>query len=169
MPTATYIPLATITLSSTDSEIVFSSIPNNYKDLILVSTTRNSSFGNPYYQLRYRVNGDSGSNYNWVYMIGDGSNTGSSASSNQSDITVFFDEPNTSSAYAVTIAQFMDYSATDKHKSILIRSNAPSVLVGAYAARWASTSAITSISLTPPPGFGSWASGSTFSLYGIAG
>jgi hypothetical protein len=59
----------------------------------------------------------------------------------------------------------MDYSATDKHKTVLVRSNAASTGVEAIAQRWASTAAITSILVFPSTG--SWAAGGTFSLYGI--
>lgn len=164
-----YIPLATVTLASTDSEVVFASIPATFKDLVLVATTRNSAYSAPYNQYRIRVNGDTGANYNDVRMIGDGSGTGSGAASNATEHTIFFSEPSSASSYAVTISHFMDYSATDKHKTILSRNDAPSQsLTSAYAARWANTAAIHTISVFTPPGYGAWAIGSTFSLYGVA-
>jgi hypothetical protein len=168
MPTNTYTPLATITLTSTDSEIVFASIPATYRDLILVSSSRNSSQSAPFNQYRIRVNGDAGANYFLVRMIGDGTGTGSAASGPDTEYTIFFSEPSSASSYAVTISQFMDYAQTDKHKTILSRNDAPSQsLTSAYAARWANTAAIHTISIFPPPGFGAWAIGSTFSLYGV--
>jgi hypothetical protein len=64
------------------------------------------------------------------------------------------------------ITQIMDYSATDKHKTSLIRGNDAGAEVIAHAQRWASTSAVTSVrALITANNF---ASGSTFSLYGIA-
>lgn len=168
MPTNTYTPLATLTLTGTDTEVVFSSIPATYRDLILVSSTRNSAYNAPYNQYRIRVNSDGGANYNVVRMLGDVNGAGSASESGSVEFTVYFSEPSSASSYAVTISQFMDYAQTDKHKTILTRNDAPSQgITGAYAARWASTAAITSISIFPPPGFGAWAIGSTFSLYGV--
>lgn len=166
--TPTYVLLNQVALAAASSSITFSSIPQNYCDLVLVAQTRNTAYAAPYNQYRIRVNGDTGANYNDVRMIGDGSGTGSAAATNATEHTIFFTEPNSASNYGVTISQFMDYSAIDKHKTILSRNDAPSQsLTSAYAARWANTAAITSISIFPPPGYGSWATGSTFLLYGL--
>jgi hypothetical protein len=59
----------------------------------------------------------------------------------------------------------MDYSATNKHKSVVTRNDHPSH-TQAQANRWANTAAITSISIAVRGG-SSFASGSTFSLYGV--
>jgi hypothetical protein len=59
----------------------------------------------------------------------------------------------------------MDSSATDKHKTILQRSNRAGANVQAQAHRWANTSAVTSITALVPGG--SFASSSKFYLYGI--
>jgi hypothetical protein len=66
----------------------------------------------------------------------------------------------------VVVTQFFDYSATDKHKSALIRFGSGATLVGAYATRWADNSAVTSIELIGNTG--NFLAGSTLSLYGIA-
>jgi hypothetical protein len=168
MPTTTYTPLATITLTSTDSEVVFSNIPNTYRDLILVSTTRNSSQSAPFNQYRIRVNSDGGANYSVVRMLGDSNGPGSASESGSTEYTIYFSEPSSASSFAVTISQFIDYAQTNKNKVILTRNDAPSQgITGAYVARWGSNTAINSISIFPPPGFGAWAIGSTFSLYGV--
>jgi hypothetical protein len=60
----------------------------------------------------------------------------------------------------------MDYSATDKHKTVLSRANNAANGVTAIAGRWASTSAITSIVLTFQSS--SLATGSTVALYGVS-
>jgi hypothetical protein len=61
----------------------------------------------------------------------------------------------------------MDYSATNKHKTVLVRADNANSITMAHAARWANTSAITSIVLTSFEGAGNFAIGSTFSLYGV--
>ena len=60
--------------------------------------------------------------------------------------------------------EFQDYSATDKHKSYLIRSDESSFTTQALAGRWASTSALASLYIYGG-GFTNFAIGSTFHLY----
>jgi hypothetical protein len=60
----------------------------------------------------------------------------------------------------------MDYSATDKHKTVLIRQNSVADSAFAMGARWANTAAITSIQLSL--GAATFSTGTTFALYGIA-
>ncbi len=61
------------------------------------------------------------------------------------------------------VFQIMDYSATDKHKTVLYRYDNPGVGTMAAASRYASTSAVTVVKAE----FG-FAAGDTFALYGIA-
>lgn len=159
MPTNTYTPLATISLTGTDSEIVFSNIPNTYRDLIIIASGQSTAANA---NILARFNSDSGSNYSWVYMGGDGSSTFSGSSSGTSG-----DWGNFPNAQSVSVFQIMDYSATDKHKTTLVRSNTASTYAIAYAERWASTTAITSISLTISGSGNSFASGTILSLYGV--
>lgn len=159
MPTSTYVALGTITLASTDSEIVFSSIPATYRDLILiVNGSLGSSAG-----LRMQLNSDTGANYNQVAMKGAASATSEAFTGE----TVFY--PSTAGLSSGQrfdfIGQFLDYSVTDKHKAMLFREGHNGSYVEASAARWASTSAITSIKFYPSSG--SFNIGSTFSLYGV--
>jgi hypothetical protein len=159
VPTPTYTPLATVTLGSSASSVSFSSIPATYRDLVLVvSGTTSTGAGAP-----TRFNGDSGSNYSQVFAAGDGSSPFSSSGSGTSlEIGFFTANP------AMSITQIMDYSATDKHKTVLVRYGSPasSNVTAMRAARWANTSAITSLAITL--GSGSFLTGSTFNLYGIA-
>lgn len=157
MASATYDPIASTTLTSSASSVTFSSLDTiaaGYRDLVLVvdSNTSGNSIVATYF------NGDTtATNYNFVRMRGDGS-TASSSTSNNANTSIFY------SPKTITIFQFMDFSATDKHKSYLIRNNAAEYATHAYAARWSNTAAITSINLTGSVNFDS---GSVFSLYGI--
>ena len=63
------------------------------------------------------------------------------------------------------ICQFMDSSATDKHKTVLTRDNDAGFQVGARAFRWANAAAITSIQVFVSAG--TFNSGSTFNLFGV--
>lgn len=162
MPTPTYIPLATITLSSTDTDVTFANIPNTYKDLVLIVQGELSSANTP--DIELKLNNDT-ANRTQVYMRGDGSSTASGTYS-----TIYLNSASTWSSGRLYnhIVQIMDYSATDKHKTVLARGNWAGGDVNATASRWASTSAVTTVSVNVS-GTGSFAIGSTFSLYGIAG
>ena len=167
MATPTYTLIDSTTLTSSASTITFSSIPQTYRDLVLVAQFETSAAAVPNMQF----NLDTGSNYYYVYATGNGSSA-TSSSGNTSSLS-FNQEifANTATPYLATV-QLLDFSATDKHKSILIRANNQQEpvtgLVGAgmQAGRWANTSAITSILIRT--GGGNFEIGSTFSLYGIA-
>ena len=156
MPTKTYKALATTTLSTSASSVTFSNIPATYKDLVFVFAGT-ASGGDGIY---FFMNSDTGSNYSFVRMYGTGTATGSTSGTGTS---LEFGE--IWGGQGNVIAHIMDYSATDKHKTVLGRTNAPANVVMAYASRWASTSAVTS--LTVLTSVATFSSGSTFSLYGI--
>jgi hypothetical protein len=58
----------------------------------------------------------------------------------------------------------MDYSATDKHKTVIYRADANGVSTEANAARWADTAAITSLKVLYNTNM---KTGMTLSLYGV--
>jgi len=150
-----------VTLGSSASSVTFSSIPATYRDLILVvngQPVTNSAAA-------LRLNADTGSNYSAVYMRAN-SITNSVALTD----TVFYYCYNflLNGSRFVSTVQIMDYSATDKHKTMISRSSytassGPFTTSEAGAAQWASTSAVTSINIVS----GDYATGTTFSLYGV--
>ena len=154
--TPTYTLINQITLGASASTITFSSIPQNYRDLVLVVN------GSVAVQYRLNPNGDSG-NASLVYMDGYGSST---AAGTDSKISLWF---NSSGGPVTSINQIIDYSAIDKHKMVLTRGSASGTAVSAYASRWASTAAITRLDIVNAASPGDLPSGSTISLYGIVG
>jgi hypothetical protein len=158
LPTPTYTPLATVTLGSTGTSITFSNIPGTYRDLVLISNiTRATADG----VIQIQLNGDTGSNYSRVWMLGTGSGSGSSGTSTDAAYRML----SYSTRLSTVISQLFDYSATDKHKTMLWRGNDSGAEVNAMAGRWANTAAVTSLRVYSDAG--NFASGSTFSLYGI--
>lgn len=163
MPTVTYTPLANITLSSTVTSLTFSSISQAYRDLVLIATplgsTSSSSIG-------LTMNGVTSSTYSRTLLEANGSsilsNAGTSTSiywtNNYSDF---------GTVAAPLIINIMDYSATDKHKNVLIRSNNANAEVSMATGRWASTAAVTSFKLDVSAGASGYIAGSTFELFGI--
>jgi hypothetical protein len=164
MPTPTYTPLANTTLGSSASSVTFSSISGAYRDLVLVINGQLTGVSGTW----LRFNSDTGSNYPFVLMKGDSSGTSSQATGY--DRFYYFQNYLTSGSRFMATTQIMDYSATDKHKTSLVRGTYTqnvngSTVAEAQATRWANTAAINTILV----GIDSnqYAAGTTFSLYGI--
>ncbi len=159
MPTPTYTPLATVTLGTTASSVTFSSIPATYRDLIVVVTGGASGTGN----VRISLNADTtNANFSAVYMDQTGSETfvaGDWRARLLNNFGFMTNDLNTN-----YLVQIMDYSATDKHKTYLSRSNNAANGVTALAGRWANTSAVTSVAIISQ---GSFIASTTFNLFGI--
>lgn len=160
MPTPTYIPLATLTLTATDSELIFSSIPATYRDIVLVITsTTTGQIG----QTQLRFNSDSTNHYANIEAGGGGSGSGFSGAYTETNAIIGYQ---LTTAQSIIIANIMDYRSTDKHKTVIARQSIPGEVVKMSAHRWPSNNAINTISVKTQAS--TWAIGSTFSLYGIA-
>lgn len=164
MATPTYTLIDSVTLATNTANVTFESIPTDgtYGDLVIVltGTMAVGSVGHGDIKFNYSTTG-----YNVVHMDGDGSTTISRAYSNQMQMR--FSENNSFSTTTLntTIIQVLDYAETNKHKSVLIRTNRADGLVAATAGRWADTSAINRFILA---GDAAYEAGTTVYLYGIA-
>lgn len=161
---STYTPIATYTVSSAQSSYTFSSISSTYDDIVLVvSATATAGAGG-----RLQFNGDTGSNYSNTQISGTGSAASSSRDSNATSARFTY-EGSIGAGDAnrnVSIINLQKYSNAAVYKTFLSRANRASTGVDAIVGLWRSTAPITSITLFP---FGdTFASGSTFTLYGIA-
>ena len=159
MGTTAWVPIAETTLTSSASSIVMSSIPSGYKDLMVlasgVSTSGTQDQG-------VYFNADTGSNYNCVILYSSPTNTVGAATS--SYIIDYYGSVTTDNTASTTL-QIFDYAATDKHKSYLARSGRAASGTDLIVGRWASTSAITSI--TYFLNGGTLATGTTVALWGL--
>jgi hypothetical protein len=155
----TYTPIATQTLSSAASSVTFSSISGSYTDLVLVvnATFSNASTAN----LLMQFNGDTTSNYSATRLLGDGS---AASSGRVSGTYMMIGDIN--NALFSSIINIQNYANTTTYKTALARTGFAGGYLGAYVGLWRSTSAITSV-LIGYNGSGTFAVGSTFSLYGI--
>lgn len=161
---STYTPIATTTLGSAQPSVTFSSISGSYTDLVLVCNIAQAAGNN---SLRFRINNDTGSNYSDTYLYGNGATAGSGRDSSQtSGLSYATGSTTLETNY---ILQFMNYSNSTTYKTVLSRSNRASAETGADVNLWRSTSAITRIDLAMGGTFptNNFASGSTFTLYGI--
>ena len=155
---STYTPIATTTLGSNQTTVTFSSL-GSYTDIIAVIEA--TSVGD---NMLARVNGDTGSNYSYTRLSGNGSAASSARGSNQSYL-VFDGQAYLNTTRGNWIIQFMNCSNTSTFKTIISRGNNASVGVDASVNLWRSTSAITSISFIATSN--AYQAGSTFTLYGI--
>jgi len=138
--------------------VTFGSIPNTYRDLVAVINIRGLT-GSPTARGGYMsLNGAAASS---VYVQSSGS-TANSGTDGSDAILPF------ATVQGVFIVNIMDYSATDKHKPLLIRTSS-TTSAWFIGGRYPSTNAVTSITFHGPDnGSDQFAVGSTFTLYGIA-
>jgi hypothetical protein len=173
-PYGAYDSLATVTLSAATASVTFAGIPSGYKHLqvrIFGATTR-GTYGID--SLLITFNGDSGSNYSWHSVYGDGSAASAQSAANTSSIgnPALFGTT-TSSTFGAGTLDILDYASTNKTKvPRLLAGNDINGTTAGYGGRvglssglWNNTSAITSIKFTPENG--SLATYSSFALYGV--
>jgi hypothetical protein len=163
-----YIALANTTISGTSTtQITFGSIPTSVngqslRDLVLIFAGDGTSGGA---DIAIQLNGDTGNNYNRVFMGGSGSGSGFSGSNaNVGRMDVISAANGRQLNFTWNL---MDYSATDKHKTALVRDNDAGFQVVARAFRWASLNAVNSVRVFVSAG--AFTNGTTLALYGIAG
>jgi hypothetical protein len=160
---STYEPIATTTLGSGTGTVTFSSISGSYTDLILIT---NSATGVNDIDMYIQVNSDTGSNYSWTALRGNGSAASSARGTSSSLGYRVGNMSGSNVGQNNAVIQFQNYSNTTTYKTILSRSNNASLLVEAYVGLWRITSAINRIDIKTQSG--NFSTGSTFTLYGIA-
>lgn len=156
---STYTPIATTTLGSNTTSVTFSSL-GSYTDLILVTNTSNTL--GSFYDNLLTFNGDTGTNYSWTRLYGNGTSALSTRGSSQNNIQVGWSGP----AMTNNIIHIMNYGNSTTYKTVLSRSNDAASNTGAWVGLWRNTAAITSLTLTQYTG-SSFVTGSSFTLYGI--
>lgn len=157
MPDA-QVQIGQVTLTSSQTSVSFTNLPQIYGDLLLVMTFQNYT-ASAYPGIR--LNGDSASNYSRAGMRGNGSTA--AAYSVAAESAAFADGPSANLMIQVNV---FDYTAVDKHKSMLTRGVSASDTTTLVANRWASTAAVTSITITTT-NTDTYGSGSIFTLYGV--
>ena len=157
------------------SSVTFSSIPSTYKHLQIRGIARDSRTTYVNSNLIIRFNGDSGSNYSWHNLQGNGSSTAGRAGSNDTAIrsNVLAAGGAPTGSFAGYVTDLLDYANTNKNKTLRslggMDSNGAVLGEGGFiellSGNWRSTSAITSVTLAADtPNFLQY---SSFALYGI--
>jgi len=159
MAVSAYEVISTQTLGTAVASVTFSSIPQTYTDLVLVvshDVTADAISG-------IQFNGDTASNYSSTYVWGQGTNVYSGRETSAASAFAFYAAA--ASGFATAIIQVMNYSNATTHKTLLGRESDSAVEAMALVSLWRSTAAITSMVLLRRSG--NFATGSTFTLYGI--
>jgi hypothetical protein len=174
--TGSYESIATVNGTGSSGTITFSSIPSTYVALQLRYISRNSAAGTGSGDVLLRFNSDSGSNYAFHYMTGNGSVASSNGSATQTSIKLDNASTNngeTSGNMTVGIIDIHDYASTTKYKTAREfqgndNNGNSSSICRLYSGLWMSTSAISTITLTLNLA-NNFTTASTFALYGIKG
>jgi hypothetical protein len=170
--TSSYYSIATQTVGSGGaSSITFSSIPSTYTHLQLRMLARcaGGTSGGTFAQLNF--NSDTGSNYAYHLLQGNGSSTAAFGTGNQ---TIAISErfplasDGSSSVFGTSIVDILDYVNTSKYKTVRSLGGFDangSGFVNLDSDLWMNTSAINRIDLTMYGG--NFAQYSSFALYGV--
>jgi len=173
--TNSYESIATVTVGSGGaSTITFSSIPSTFKHLQIRALSRtNRADTNDLLTMRF--NSDSGSNYAYHSLYGNGSSaaandTGTSTGTPWSAMTA--GNSAGASMFGAQVWDVLDYQNTNKYKTVRVLSgtdqNGTTGRLYFMSNFWQSTSAISTVTITSTYGTG-LQEYSSFALYGIKG
>lgn len=152
------------------SSVTFSSIPATYTHLQIRIILRSTSSGSGSEGGYLNFNSDTGSNYTYHRVYGDGASASSGGAASQTNAFVFDYARSGAdgSGFMVAVIDILDYDDGNKYKtvrSLTGRDANGSGRVGLYSSVWRSASAITSITLAPEAN--NFAQYSSFALYGV--
>lgn len=148
------------------SSITFSSIPTTYQHLHIRMIGTTTSGGDI---IQARLNSDSGNNYAWHVMGGNGSTGSSSGATSQPRFVLYGAQWGMSTTIpTAVIADILDYKATNKTKVIRVFSGMDANgngEVNMAAGVWNSTAAVSTITISLISG--TFPANTTAALYGV--
>jgi hypothetical protein len=167
----TYTLISSNVLGSNTASVTFSSIPQTYTDLVLISSVRSSRTpAGKRDEYKILINGTT-TNYSYTTVTGDGS----SATSTRATSASYFSggwantDNMTASSFSSHEIYFPNYTVA-QNKQMAVASaqedNGSLAYLTGTANLWRNTAAITSLAMYPETG-PNWVTGSSFYLYGI--
>ena len=166
---ASYDSIATTTVGAGGAtDITFSSIPSGYTHLQIRGISRTGSVA----EFWIRLNNDTGNNYAYHTLRGNGSQALAGAVTSTSRIAALTEvgSATVANTFSPIIIDILDYANSSKNKTIKIltgtEQNNTTDEIGLSSGLWINTSAITSITLFNAGG-NSFTQFSQFALYGI--
>ena len=175
---SSYESIASATGTGSNSTITFNSFPSTYAALQLRLMVKSTDTSTPVTQMRIRFNSDTGSNYSYHRLIGDGSTVSAYGAASQSAViidavAITSISPINSSNFSASIIDIQDYTSTTKNKTVRAFSGSDrngvqvDTAIALNSSVWLNTNAITSIDILINGG--NYATNSVVSLYGIKG
>lgn len=172
-------PIATQLLGSSQASVTFNNIPQGYTHLQLRGIARCNA-GNQIQQMGIQFNGDTGNNYAFHALLGDG---GSASSFGTASTNAFYMERltysvQTSGVFSAFVIDILDYTNQNKYKTSRVLGGYDNNGGGSYPGRvalgsglWMNTSPITSLTLinANTGGTFNFVANTRFSLYGLRG
>jgi hypothetical protein len=173
-PTAlAYDSIATTTLGSTQATISFTSIPSTYTHLQIRFFAKCSTAGGGV-PGRMRFNSDTGSNYSYHYLVGNGVSalSGGAATQTAAYIGTITDSGSGGAplTFSTGIIDILDYANTNKNTTIRQFGNYDDNgggQLGLYSSLWQNTAAVSRIDLTVDST--TFSQYTKFALYGMKG
>ena len=168
-PSGAYDSIATASGTGSSGTITFSSIPSTYTHLQVRVFGRNSY---PSTQFNTRFNSDTGSNYAWHTLYGDGANPYAAQQNAVTFMGTYGLAYSSLTAGIISghIMDILDYKNTSKYKTTrtlgVFDANG-SGEEGFFSGVWTNTAAITTIDLIAVSG--NWTTDTRIALYGIKG
>ena len=162
--------IATATGTGSSNVITFTSIPSTYKHLQLrfnIKTVQSR-------ELLMRFNSDSGSNYFYHKLYGNGTVAEAGFAAPSTKILVSPDALTNATNPAVGILDVIDYASASKNKTTrhfvgIEQNGVGNSTVDLSSGCWASLSAVNTISITSDNALSYFSTDTTISLYGIKG
>ena len=157
------------------SSVTFSSIPSTYTHLQVRILGQDNGASTSARALNVRFNSDTGNNYAYHDVYGDGSSTAvnATATTNLIFCGYFSESGSGASIFGTTIIDILDYANTNKYKTLRSLTGYDangSGRVGLQSGLWQNTAAISSLSFDIRGDLsGSFSQYSHFALYGIKG
>lgn len=165
--------IATVTVGSGGaSEVDFTSIPSTYQHLQIRALARFTVASASTFGITARFNSDTGSNYAWHVLFGNGSaaSAGGAATQTFASLGQAPGGSATASAFGGVVIDILDYASASKATTGRgfggYDGNDTNGIVLIRSALWTTTDAVTSIRLYNSSGY-TFAQHSTFALYGI--
>ncbi len=170
-PDGAFDALATVTVPSGGlSSIEFAGIPNTYKHLQIRGIGRDTQASGAH-SLRLQLNSDTGSNYTYHAVTGDGSTASAGALTAQPTQYPGFliGTSGATGVFSASIIDILDYANTSKNtvtRTLSGVDNNGSGNIGLFSGMWLNVAAITSITLLPAAST-NFSQYSQFTLYGV--
>jgi hypothetical protein len=174
---SSYESIATATGTGSAGSITFTSIPSTYKHLQIRSMAKDTNTaGNTTLSVEMQLNGDTGANYAYHELRGDGTSATTNAGSADTKLIIYnssLRETVATSSMGVSLIDIHDYASTTKNKTVRYMSGVNKNLgttsdrVSLGSGLWINISAVTSITLIPTQT--AFTTTTTFALYGIKG